>query len=123
MWTPLSPSPSRGSPERCAGPKRRPLTWECQRDALLLEVALGLGLGLLGSAAAGVGIARGYVFISWATLQSLSNYLRPGVPVTWEAAVGYSDNLAALRQHSCSPRESTPARSRTAHPDRESRCS
>jgi hypothetical protein len=52
------------------------------------QVALGLELGLLGSAAAGVGIARGYVFISWATVQSLSNYLRPGVPVTWEAAVG-----------------------------------
>jgi hypothetical protein len=67
MWTPPSPSPLRGSsrsPERCAGPKRRPLTWERQRDALLLEVALGLELGRLGSAAAAVGIARYYVFIS-----------------------------------------------------------
>jgi len=52
------------------------------------QVALGLQLGLLAAAAAGVGIARYYVLISWATVQSLANYLRKGVPATWEAAEG-----------------------------------
>jgi glycosyltransferase involved in cell wall biosynthesis len=52
------------------------------------QVALGLQLGLLGAAAAGVGIARYYVLVTWATVQSLVNYLREGVPATWEAAEG-----------------------------------
>ena len=43
---------------------------------------------LLLAAAAGVGIARYYVLVSWATLQSLVNYVRRGVPATWEAAEG-----------------------------------
>jgi cellulose synthase/poly-beta-1,6-N-acetylglucosamine synthase-like glycosyltransferase len=51
-------------------------------------VALGLQLGLLGAAALGVGIARYYVLVTWATLVSLVNYVRRGVPTTWEAAVG-----------------------------------
>jgi hypothetical protein len=52
------------------------------------QVALGLQLGLLGAAAAGVGIARYYVLVTWATVQSLANYLRKGVAPTWEAAEG-----------------------------------
>jgi cellulose synthase/poly-beta-1,6-N-acetylglucosamine synthase-like glycosyltransferase len=51
-------------------------------------VALGLQLGLLLAAAVGVGIARYYVLVTWATVVALWNYLRRGVPATWEAAEG-----------------------------------
>jgi cellulose synthase/poly-beta-1,6-N-acetylglucosamine synthase-like glycosyltransferase len=51
-------------------------------------VALGLQLGLLLAALFGVGIARYYVLITWATLVALWNYARRGVPATWEAAEG-----------------------------------
>ena len=43
---------------------------------------------LLLAAAAGVGIARYYVLVTWATVVSLANYLRRGAPATWEAAEG-----------------------------------
>jgi cellulose synthase/poly-beta-1,6-N-acetylglucosamine synthase-like glycosyltransferase len=46
-------------------------------------VFLGLQLGLLAAALVGVGIARYYVLITWATVVSLWNYLRRGVPATW----------------------------------------
>jgi poly-beta-1,6-N-acetyl-D-glucosamine synthase len=46
-------------------------------------VFLGLQLGLLAAALAGVGIARYYVLVTWATLVALWNYLRRGVPATW----------------------------------------
>jgi cellulose synthase/poly-beta-1,6-N-acetylglucosamine synthase-like glycosyltransferase len=46
-------------------------------------VLLGLQLGLLTAALAGVGIARYYVLITWATVVALWNYLRRGVPATW----------------------------------------
>ncbi len=49
---------------------------------------LGAQLGLLGAAALGVGIARYYTLVTWATLVALWNYLRRGVPATWEAAEG-----------------------------------
>ena len=52
------------------------------------DVALGLQLGLLAAAALGVGIARYYVLVTWATVVSLWNYLRRGVATTWEAAPG-----------------------------------
>ena len=38
--------------------------------------------------ALGVGIARYYVLVTWATLVALWNYLRRGVPATWDAAEG-----------------------------------
>jgi cellulose synthase/poly-beta-1,6-N-acetylglucosamine synthase-like glycosyltransferase len=41
-------------------------------------------LGLLAAAALGVGVARYYVLITWATVVALWNYLRRGVPATWE---------------------------------------
>ena len=50
----------------------------------IYDVALGLQLGLLAAAAAGVGIARYYVLVSWATLVAFVNYLRRGVPASWE---------------------------------------
>jgi len=43
-------------------------------------------LGLLGAAAAGVPVARYYVLVSWATVQALANYVRHGVPATWDPA-------------------------------------
>jgi cellulose synthase/poly-beta-1,6-N-acetylglucosamine synthase-like glycosyltransferase len=46
-------------------------------------VVLGLQLGLLAAALVGVGIARYYVLITWATVVALWNYLRRGVPATW----------------------------------------
>jgi cellulose synthase/poly-beta-1,6-N-acetylglucosamine synthase-like glycosyltransferase len=49
---------------------------------------LAAQLGLLLAALAGVGIARYYVLVTWATLVSLWNYLRRGVPATWEVAEG-----------------------------------
>jgi len=51
-------------------------------------VVLAGQLGLLAAAAVGVGIARYYVLVSWATLVALLNYLRRGVPATWEVAAG-----------------------------------
>ena len=57
-------------------------------DGWFYAAVLGRPARLLLAAAAGVGIARYYVLVSWATLQSLWNYLRRGVPATWEAAEG-----------------------------------
>jgi cellulose synthase/poly-beta-1,6-N-acetylglucosamine synthase-like glycosyltransferase len=74
-------------------------------SGLLHLVLLASNLALLGSGwpylvvAAGqavlalafvarVSIARYYVYITWATVQALVNYLRRGVPATWEAAEG-----------------------------------
>jgi cellulose synthase/poly-beta-1,6-N-acetylglucosamine synthase-like glycosyltransferase len=49
----------------------------------IYAVALGLQLGLLAASFAGVGIARYYVLVTWATVVSLWNYVRRGVPATW----------------------------------------
>ena len=57
-------------------------------EGTLYQVALGLQLGLLAAAAVGVGVARYYVLVTWATLESLVNYVRRGVPATWDAAEG-----------------------------------
>jgi hypothetical protein len=55
---------------------------------LVYQLALGAQLALLGAAGAGVGVARYYVVVSWATVASLFNYLRAGVPPVWEKAEG-----------------------------------
>jgi cellulose synthase/poly-beta-1,6-N-acetylglucosamine synthase-like glycosyltransferase len=52
-------------------------------QGVIYEVALGLQLGLLAAFLARVGIARYYVLVTWATVVSLWNYLRRGVPATW----------------------------------------
>ncbi len=57
-------------------------------EGLVYQVVLAAQLALLLAAAAGVGIARYYVLVSWATVQALWNYLRRGVPATWDAAEG-----------------------------------
>jgi hypothetical protein len=54
----------------------------------VFDVVLAGQLLLLAAAAAGVGIARYYVLVSWATVVALWNYLRRGVPATWDAAEG-----------------------------------
>jgi cellulose synthase/poly-beta-1,6-N-acetylglucosamine synthase-like glycosyltransferase len=47
-------------------------------------VVLGVQLALLLAALVGVGIARYYVLVTWATVVALLNYLRRGVPAGWE---------------------------------------
>ncbi len=54
----------------------------------IYAVALGLQLGLLLAALVGVGIARYYALVTWATVVGLWNYLRRGVPTTWDPAEG-----------------------------------
>jgi cellulose synthase/poly-beta-1,6-N-acetylglucosamine synthase-like glycosyltransferase len=49
---------------------------------------LGLQLGVLAAAIVGVGLPRYYVLVTWATVQSLVNYLRHGVPATWDPPEG-----------------------------------
>jgi cellulose synthase/poly-beta-1,6-N-acetylglucosamine synthase-like glycosyltransferase len=48
------------------------------------DAVLAAQVVLLAAAAAGVGIARYYVLITWATVVALWNYLRRGVPANWE---------------------------------------
>jgi cellulose synthase/poly-beta-1,6-N-acetylglucosamine synthase-like glycosyltransferase len=58
------------------------------REGVVYQIALGAQLGLLLAAALGVGIARYYVLITWATVVSLVRYLRFGVPAVWAKAEG-----------------------------------
>jgi cellulose synthase/poly-beta-1,6-N-acetylglucosamine synthase-like glycosyltransferase len=55
---------------------------------VLYAVALGCQLGLLLAAAAKVALPRYYVAVTWATTQALWNYLRRGVPATWQPVAG-----------------------------------
>jgi cellulose synthase/poly-beta-1,6-N-acetylglucosamine synthase-like glycosyltransferase len=56
--------------------------------SVVYAVALGLQLGILAAALFGVGLPRYYVLVTWATVVALWNYLRRGVPSTWEVAEG-----------------------------------
>jgi cellulose synthase/poly-beta-1,6-N-acetylglucosamine synthase-like glycosyltransferase len=58
------------------------------REGAVYQIALGTQLGLLLAAAVGVGIARYYVLVTWATVVSLVRYLRFGVPAVWAKAEG-----------------------------------
>jgi cellulose synthase/poly-beta-1,6-N-acetylglucosamine synthase-like glycosyltransferase len=51
-------------------------------------LALAGQLAVLAAFAARVPLARYYVYVAWATVQALWNYLRRGVPATWDAAEG-----------------------------------
>ncbi|HZT15347.1 MAG TPA: glycosyltransferase family 2 protein [Gaiellaceae bacterium] len=52
------------------------------------DAVLAAQVVLLAAAAAGVGIARYYVLVTWATVAALANYLRRGVPATWTPPEG-----------------------------------
>jgi cellulose synthase/poly-beta-1,6-N-acetylglucosamine synthase-like glycosyltransferase len=49
-------------------------------------VALAAQLALLAAFAAGLPLARYYVYVTWATAQALRNYFRRGVPAAWDPA-------------------------------------
>jgi cellulose synthase/poly-beta-1,6-N-acetylglucosamine synthase-like glycosyltransferase len=51
-------------------------------------LALAGQAAFLAVAAARPGLPRYYVLVSWATVRALANYLRRGVPATWQAAEG-----------------------------------
>jgi cellulose synthase/poly-beta-1,6-N-acetylglucosamine synthase-like glycosyltransferase len=57
-------------------------------DGRVYALVLAGQLALLAAAAAGVPVARYYVLVTLATAQALANYLRRGVPATWEPAEG-----------------------------------
>jgi hypothetical protein len=52
------------------------------------RLALVGQLGVLAAAAKGQPLARYYTLVTWATAQALVNYLRRGVPATWDAPDG-----------------------------------
>jgi hypothetical protein len=58
------------------------------RDGLVYQLALAVQVALVAAAAIGVGLARYYVLVTLATVVALWNYLRRGVPATWETAEG-----------------------------------
>ncbi len=58
------------------------------RAGIVYDAALAVQLVVLAAAAIGVPIARYYVLVTWATVVSLVNYLRAGVPPVWEKAEG-----------------------------------
>ena len=57
-------------------------------EGWLYRIALAGQIALLAAAAVGVGIPRYYVLVTWATVLSLWNYLRRGVPATWTPPEG-----------------------------------
>jgi cellulose synthase/poly-beta-1,6-N-acetylglucosamine synthase-like glycosyltransferase len=54
----------------------------------IYDVVLAGQLALVAAAVLGIGVARYYVLVTWATVVALWNYARRGVPATWEAAEG-----------------------------------
>ncbi len=59
-----------------------------QRAGTVYDVTLGAQVGFLAAAAGRRGLPRYYTLITWATVVALWNYLRRGVPATWDAAEG-----------------------------------
>ena len=57
-------------------------------DGWAYGLVLAGQIALIGAAAAGVPIARYYALVTSATVVALWNYLREGVPATWDAAEG-----------------------------------
>ena len=58
------------------------------RDGWVYDVVLVAQLALAAAAVAGVRLARYYALITAATLVALGNYLRRGVPATWDVPEG-----------------------------------
>jgi len=59
------------------------------------QAALAVQVALLAAAAVGVGVARYYTLVTWATVASLANYLRRGVPATWDVTRGAAQGRRA----------------------------
>ncbi len=57
-------------------------------DGTAYAIVLAGQVALLAAAAAGVPVARYYSLVTWATVVALWNYLRRGVPATWDVAEG-----------------------------------
>ena len=57
-------------------------------DGVVYQAVFAAQVALLAAAAAGVGLARYYVLVTWATAVALGRYLRFGVPAVWEKAEG-----------------------------------
>jgi cellulose synthase/poly-beta-1,6-N-acetylglucosamine synthase-like glycosyltransferase len=57
-------------------------------DGWACGIVLAGQVALLAAAAAGIPIARYYTLVTWATVVALVNYLRRGVPATWETPEG-----------------------------------
>jgi len=57
-------------------------------DGWAYGIVLAGQVALIAAAAAGIPIARYYALVTWATIVALWNYVRRGVPATWEAAEG-----------------------------------
>ncbi len=57
-------------------------------QGLVYQIALATQLAAIIGALLGLSLPRYYLLVTWATLVSLWNYLRRGVPATWEAAEG-----------------------------------
>jgi Glycosyl transferase family 2 len=58
------------------------------REGRIYQAALAAQASFLALAGARPGIARYYTLVTWATVVSLFNYLREGVPTVWEKAEG-----------------------------------
>jgi cellulose synthase/poly-beta-1,6-N-acetylglucosamine synthase-like glycosyltransferase len=58
------------------------------RSGVVYDVALGLQLAFLAVAVLQRGLPRYYALVTWATVVALWNYVRRGVPATWEPAEG-----------------------------------
>ncbi len=59
-----------------------------ERAGIVYDALLGAQAGFLVLAGSRRGLARYFTLVTWATVVSLWNYLRRGVPATWEAAEG-----------------------------------
>jgi cellulose synthase/poly-beta-1,6-N-acetylglucosamine synthase-like glycosyltransferase len=58
------------------------------RAGVAYDVLLGLQVAFLALAALRRGLPRYYALVTWATVVSLWNYVRRGVPATWDPAEG-----------------------------------
>ena len=59
-----------------------------EREGTVYDVALGAQAVFAALALARAGLPRYYALVTWATVVALWNYLRRGVPATWDAAEG-----------------------------------
>ena len=116
----LAPAPplrERAAPLSCSGRRSR-----SSAHGVVYEVVLGPSSACSRPRWPGSGSPRYYVLVTWATVVALWNYLRRGVPATWDAAGGHALNRAldvtiagvgarrSLRRSSRSPRSRSSSR-------------